>query len=162
MEIMRSRFFVFDKSIFETIMMKDLGYEIKVGITLRASQCHYESIVGSVVECSPATRAARVRFPDDAILFHLNDYNVLSIIGGDWTFNFVKNFVTRLFVVWRLYPDVDFFISFICFSNAMRQIMWHFSLTPHKTRCWIIRLYFENQWSLMTFELFLIYFEIKN
>ena len=25
------------------------------------------SIVGSVVECSPATRAARVRFPDDAI-----------------------------------------------------------------------------------------------
>ena len=28
-----------------------------------------ESIVGSVVECSPATRAARVRFPDDAHLF---------------------------------------------------------------------------------------------
>ena len=27
------------------------------------------SIVGSVVECSPATRAARVRFPDDAICF---------------------------------------------------------------------------------------------
>ena len=27
------------------------------------------SIVGSVVECSPATRAARVRFPDDAISF---------------------------------------------------------------------------------------------
>ncbi len=25
-------------------------------------------IVGSVVECSPATRAARVRFPDDALL----------------------------------------------------------------------------------------------
>ena len=29
----------------------------------------YPSIVGSVVECSPATRAARVRFPDDAISF---------------------------------------------------------------------------------------------
>ena len=29
------------------------------------------SIVGSVVECSPATRAARVRFPDDANLFFL-------------------------------------------------------------------------------------------
>jgi hypothetical protein len=28
---------------------------------------HYLSIVGSVVECSPATRAARVRFPDDAV-----------------------------------------------------------------------------------------------
>ena len=27
------------------------------------------SIVGSVVECSPATRAARVRFPDDADFF---------------------------------------------------------------------------------------------
>ena len=27
------------------------------------------SIVGSVVECSPATRAARVRFPDDANTF---------------------------------------------------------------------------------------------
>ena len=26
-------------------------------------------IVGSVVECSPATRAARVRFPDDAYLY---------------------------------------------------------------------------------------------
>ena len=26
----------------------------------------YDCIVGSVVECSPATRAARVRFPDDA------------------------------------------------------------------------------------------------
>uniref|UniRef100_A0A0K2SZ99 Uncharacterized protein n=1 Tax=Lepeophtheirus salmonis TaxID=72036 RepID=A0A0K2SZ99_LEPSM len=26
-------------------------------------------IVGSVVECSPATRAARVRFPDDAMYF---------------------------------------------------------------------------------------------
>jgi hypothetical protein len=29
----------------------------------------YRSIVGSVVECSPATRAARVRFPDDAIFY---------------------------------------------------------------------------------------------
>ena len=29
----------------------------------------YASIVGSVVECSPATRAARVRFPDDANTF---------------------------------------------------------------------------------------------
>ena len=31
-------------------------------------------IVGSVVECSPATRAARVRFPDDAIF-------LVTIIG---------------------------------------------------------------------------------
>ena len=35
------------------------------------------SIVGSVVECSPATRAARVRFPDDAKSFchiYINDF----------------------------------------------------------------------------------------
>ena len=31
-------------------------------------QQNVKSIVGSVVECSPATRAARVRFPDDALL----------------------------------------------------------------------------------------------
>ena len=33
---------------------------------------HCVCIVGSVVECSPATRAARVRFPDDAIIFSLS------------------------------------------------------------------------------------------
>ena len=34
------------------------------------------SIVGSVVECSPATRAARVRFPDDAqILLFSSDFD---------------------------------------------------------------------------------------
>ena len=33
---------------------------------------HCVCIVGSVVECSPATRAARVRFPDDAIIFPLS------------------------------------------------------------------------------------------
>jgi hypothetical protein len=30
------------------------------------------SIGGSVVECSPATRAARVRFPADAVIFFIN------------------------------------------------------------------------------------------
>ena len=30
---------------------------------------YIQCIVGSVVECSPATRAARVRFPDDASYF---------------------------------------------------------------------------------------------
>ena len=33
------------------------------------------SIVGSVVECSPATRAARVRFPDDANFSVLNFFH---------------------------------------------------------------------------------------
>ena len=44
----------------------DLGGEI-VHIT-------HTSIVGSVVECSPATRAARVRFPDDAMYFVKSEY----------------------------------------------------------------------------------------
>ncbi len=30
----------------------------------------HHCIVGSVVECSPATRAARVRFPDDATFYN--------------------------------------------------------------------------------------------
>lgn len=37
-----------------------LSFVMQLEDTLR------QSIVGSVVECSPATRAARVRFPDDA------------------------------------------------------------------------------------------------
>ena len=35
-------------------------------------------IVGSVVECSPATRAARVRFPDDAIFSVLSETSLLE------------------------------------------------------------------------------------
>ena len=46
------------------------------------------SIVGSVVECSPATRAARVRFPDDANFFlkfgkHKVEEKVLEAPGID-------------------------------------------------------------------------------
>ena len=41
-----------------------------MGIHLQMCPVSFQaSIVGSVVECSPATRAARVRFPDDANLF---------------------------------------------------------------------------------------------
>ena len=41
-----------------------------MGIKLQMCPVYFQSsIVGSVVECSPATRAARVRFPDDANLF---------------------------------------------------------------------------------------------
>ena len=39
----------------------------------------HPSIVGSVVECSPATRAARVRFPDDAKCFFEHFSNEWSI-----------------------------------------------------------------------------------
>ena len=47
-------------------------------------------IVGSVVECSPATRAARVRFPDDA-------NNVFVFIGQD-------QYVYILYIKWMLRP----------------------------------------------------------
>ena len=40
--------------------MQEFGFVMQLAATL------HQSIVGSVVECSPATRAARVRFPDDA------------------------------------------------------------------------------------------------
>ena len=43
----------------------------------------YMSNVGSVVECSPATRAARVRFPDVAIyifLLHFHNSLVLNLL----------------------------------------------------------------------------------
>ena len=48
-----------------------------------------QCIVGSVVECSPATRAARVRFPDDAsfvlleILENMKIRKVLEAPGID-------------------------------------------------------------------------------
>ena len=38
-------------------------------VFLEGNLAFHLSIVGSVVECSPATRAARVRFPDDAKYF---------------------------------------------------------------------------------------------
>ena len=46
--------------------------EVNSANQLRVNPCvEAVSIVGSVVECSPATRAARVRFPDDAIVLFL-------------------------------------------------------------------------------------------
>ena len=46
-------------------------------------------IVGSVVECSPATRAARVRFPDDAECVFLSDlarsfFLCAEFVGNLW------------------------------------------------------------------------------
>ena len=38
-------------------------------LILSVDSLYKSGIVGSVVECSPATRAARVRFPDDAKFF---------------------------------------------------------------------------------------------
>ena len=59
-----------------TIYAKYESKQIKTGILKKfnhdfnfSRHSTHESIVGSVVECSPATRAARVRFPDDALVF---------------------------------------------------------------------------------------------
>ena len=51
------------------------------------------SIVGSVVECSPATRAARVRFPDDAANFF-----VLFVCQRG--FKFMKSKTSNRFCFW--------------------------------------------------------------
>ena len=48
------------------VLMGFLG-EILFNLLGLRQSFNIASIVGSVVECSPATRAARVRFPDDAI-----------------------------------------------------------------------------------------------
>ena len=40
----------------------------------------YGRIVGSVVECSPATRAARVRFPDDACFCLIESIHFLPFL----------------------------------------------------------------------------------
>ena len=50
------------------VLMCFLGQNIFNLVGLRP-EFNIASIVGSVVECSPATRAARVRFPDDANIF---------------------------------------------------------------------------------------------
>ena len=56
-----------EKSI-NLVHMDFLGQNIFNLLGLRQG-FNIASIVGSVVECSPATRAARVRFPDDANIF---------------------------------------------------------------------------------------------
>jgi hypothetical protein len=76
-----------------------------MGIHLQMCHVYFQaSIVGSVVECSPATRAARVRFPDDANLFlPLHSATLLHIIyqsamytpGGAWSENEKKVLETR-------------------------------------------------------------------
>ena len=55
------------------VLMCFLGQNIFNLVGLR-QEFNIASIVGSVVECSPATRAARVRFPDDANTFFCHVY----------------------------------------------------------------------------------------
>ena len=50
------------------------------GIPYLMQSVSCRSIVGSVVECSPATRAARVRFPDDAVFFLFDTLHFLGCV----------------------------------------------------------------------------------
>ena len=72
------------------VLMCFLGQNIFNLVGLR-QEFNIASIVGSVVECSPATRAARVRFPDDANIFfhflHLGTWRLFKI----YVSHFVKN-----------------------------------------------------------------------
>ena len=58
---------------------------------MKISNWYIASIVGSVVECSPATRAARVRFPDDAGSFCYFEKNwkvwLIDKSAPEWLFS---------------------------------------------------------------------------
>ena len=81
----------FNLCLFRQDPMKHLNpYKVEAGavLSVKLRNCSFENVCigGSVVECSPATRAARVRFPANATfnlcLFrqdpmkHLNPYKV--------------------------------------------------------------------------------------
>ena len=61
------------------VLMGFLG-EILFNLLGLRQSFNIASIVGSVVECSPATRAARVRFPDDANIFSSLHYPSVCFI----------------------------------------------------------------------------------
>ena len=72
--------------MFAQIFEQNDKFSILNELDKRLQECTVISIGGSVVECSPATRAARVRFPADAIAFffthaaqHLNETPFLKI-----------------------------------------------------------------------------------
>ena len=56
--------------------------EVKLSTCRLFAHLTLVSIVGSVVECSPATRAARVRFPDDANLFRPTSPKISNTLAG--------------------------------------------------------------------------------
>ena len=78
------------------------------------------SIVGSVVECSPATRAARVRFPDDATVFFFYLRHQLHFVWDWWT---------RTKSYFLIFPSVDCYISdkLLSFFNTYLQAGLHIS-----------------------------------
>ena len=69
------------------VLMCFLGQNIFNLVGLR-QEFNIASIVGSVVECSPATRAARVRFPDDAnIFFHFLHLGTWKLVFKNFPFS---------------------------------------------------------------------------
>ena len=73
----------------------------------------YFSIVGSVVECSPATRAARVRFPDDAKSFYF-----ISFTPSHSTLSYLPSLSKK--------PEEEIELNFLKSqkSTIFRQLEW--------------------------------------
>ena len=83
-----------------------------------------DSIVGSVVECSPATRAARVRFPDDAIILKIQINADLFCID-EWIFNREFSILRK---GWKMY----YFNQYLQFQRQQFILcVFHFSLLYH-------------------------------
>ena len=86
-----------------------------------------ESIVGSVVECSPATRAARVRFPDDANSFYIL-VDLSTQISSE--FKSLKYFLldTFLLVLWQCLILFANSIYIILIAELLRQNLYFYFL----------------------------------
>ena len=106
------------------------------------------SIVGSVVECSPATRAARVRFPDDAISFcEIVIHWTINNWKHTWTLYGMKIYYNRgtyiaIVAKWyRMYRHI--FLLYICsqsFKNCWRMNINYTckKMNPHHERKYIL------------------------
>ena len=76
-------------NIFRTNQASFLSYFLslanrKKALTMYLVEFRLYGIDGSVVECSPATRAARVRFPVDAIFWQMCNANNFRLIRLAW------------------------------------------------------------------------------
>ena len=84
------------------VLMCFLGQNIFNLVGLR-QEFNIASIVGSVVECSPATRAARVRFPDDANIFFVSfPLSQISNSQLGLTLQFMCTFLFFLLILTRV------------------------------------------------------------
>ena len=101
------------------------------------SKCHrnkatHISIVGSVVECSPATRAARVRFPDDASSF-LHILWLEKCLHKKWRWPTLSSF--------NFYNSQKTKISLHRPGIEPGPPAWQASILPLNQRCWCVLIY---------------------